>query len=92
MFALVRTDPEAQPGHAGISMLLIDLRSPGVTVRPIRTIAGREEFAAVAFENVRVPKDCLLGKLNDGWRVANHAGLRALVQRQPAQRALTWAR
>ena len=72
IFALVRTDPAAKPRHAGISMLLIDLRSPGVTVRPIRTIAGRDEFASVHFENVSVPKQNLLGGLNDGWRVANH--------------------
>ncbi len=72
IFALVRTDPNAKPRHAGISMLLIDLRSPGVTVRPIRTIAGRDEFASVHFDRVVVPRANLLGALNDGWRVANH--------------------
>jgi alkylation response protein AidB-like acyl-CoA dehydrogenase len=72
MFALVRTDPKAQPRHAGISMLLIDLKSPGVTVKPIQTIKGDAEFAEELFENVRVPRENLLGALNAGWRVANN--------------------
>jgi hypothetical protein len=72
MFALVRTDPKAQPRHAGISMLLIDLKSPGVTVKPIQTIKGDAEFAEELFENVRVPRENLLGDLNAGWRVANN--------------------
>jgi len=71
MFALVRTDPKAQPRHAGISMLLIDLKSPGVTVRPIQTIKGDAEFAEEFLVDVRVPGENLLGALNDGWRVAN---------------------
>ena len=71
IYALVRTDPEAQPRHAGISFLLIDLHSPGIKVRPIRTIAGDDEFAEVFFDNVVVPVENLIGKLNDGWRIAN---------------------
>jgi alkylation response protein AidB-like acyl-CoA dehydrogenase len=71
MFALVRTDPLAQPRHAGISFLLLDLHSPGVTIRPIRTIAGDDEFSEVFFDNVVVPAENLVGKLNDGWRIAN---------------------
>jgi hypothetical protein len=71
MFALVRTDPQAQPRHAGISFLLIDLHSPGVTVRPIRTIAADDEFAEVFLDEVVVPAGNLVGKLNDGWRIAN---------------------
>jgi len=71
MFALVRTDPQAQPRHAGISFLLLDLHSPGVTIRPIRTIAGDDEFSEVFFDNVVVPANNLIGKLNDGWRIAN---------------------
>lgn len=71
MFALVRTDPQAQPRHAGISFLLLDLHSPGVRVRPIRTIAGDDEFAEVFFDDVMVPAENLVGKLNDGWRIAN---------------------
>src|SRR5246500_1834786 len=71
MFALVRTDPLAQPRHAGISFLLLDLHSPGITIRPIRTIAGDDEFSEVFFDNVVVPAENLVGKLNDGWRIAN---------------------
>ena len=71
MFALVRTDPQAQPRHAGISFLLIDLRSPGIKIRPIKTIAGDDEFSEVFFDGVIVPAENLIGKLNDGWRIAN---------------------
>ena len=71
MFALVRTDPQAQPRHAGISFLLLDLKSPGITIRPIWTIAGDDEFSEVFFEDVVVPAENLVGKLNDGWRIAN---------------------
>jgi alkylation response protein AidB-like acyl-CoA dehydrogenase len=71
MFALVRTDPQAQPRHAGISFLLLDLKSPGITIRPIVTIAGDDEFSEVFFDEVAVPAENLVGKLNDGWRIAN---------------------
>src|SRR3984893_18667809 len=71
MYALMRTDPQAQPHHAGISFLLIDLHSPGVKVRPINTIAGDEEFSEVFLDDVVVPAENLVGKLNDGWRIAN---------------------
>ena len=71
IYALVRTDPEAQPRHAGISFLLIDLHSPGIKVRPIKTIAGDDEFAEVFFDGVVVPAENLVGKLNEGWRIAN---------------------
>src|SRR5690349_22873195 len=71
MFALVRTDPQAQPRHAGISFILLDLRSPGIRIRPIRTIAGDDEFSEVFFDGVKVPAENLVGKLNDGWRIAN---------------------
>ncbi len=70
MFALVRTDPEAKPRHAGITMLLIDMKSPGLTVRPIQTLKGDSEFAEEFFDNVRVPKENMLGGLNQGWRIA----------------------
>jgi alkylation response protein AidB-like acyl-CoA dehydrogenase len=71
MFALVRTDPQAKPRHAGITMLLIDLKSPGITVRPIETIRGDSEFAEEFFVDARVPKENMLGALNGGWQVAN---------------------
>jgi len=70
IFALVRTDPEARPRHAGLSLLLIDLKSPGITVRPIRTIRGDAEFAEEFFDNVRVPRENLLGPLNGGWKIS----------------------
>jgi alkylation response protein AidB-like acyl-CoA dehydrogenase len=71
MYALVRTDPQAQPRQAGISFLLIDLHSPGIRVRPIRTIAGDEEFSEVFLDDLRVPAENLVGRINDGWRIAN---------------------
>ena len=71
MFALVRTDPQAQPRHAGITFLLIDLRSPGIRIRPIKTIAGDDEFSEVFFDGVVVPAENLIGKINEGWRIAN---------------------
>jgi len=71
MFALVRTDPQALPRQAGISFLLIDLRSPSIRIRPIKTIAGDDEFSEVFFDDVVVPAENLVGKLNDGWRIAN---------------------
>src|SRR6516165_6394628 len=74
MFALVRTDPQAQPRHAGISFLLIDLHSPGIRIRPIKTIVGDEEFSEVFFDDVVVPAGNLVGKLHDGWRVRHHRG------------------
>ena len=69
MFALVRTDKEARK-QAGISFLLIDLSSPGITIRPIRDIGGHEEFCEVFLESVRVPADNLVGDLNQGWTMA----------------------
>src|SRR5262249_16154081 len=71
MFALVRTDPHAQPRQAGISFLLIDLASRGIRIRPIKTIAGDDEFSEVSFDDVIVPAENLVGKLNNGWGVAN---------------------
>jgi hypothetical protein len=70
MFALLRTDPAAKPRHAGITMLLIDMRSPGITVKPIQTLKGDAEFAEEFFDDVRVPKANMLGGLNQGWRIA----------------------
>ena len=69
MFALVRTDKEAIK-QAGISFLLIDLATPGITIRPIKDIVGYEEFCEVFFDNVRVPVENLVGELNQGWTIA----------------------
>ena len=70
MYALIRTDPDAPRKQLGISMVLIDLKTPGITIRPIKTLADDEEFAEEFFDNVRVPLTNVVGKLNDGWRVA----------------------
>ncbi len=69
MFMLVRTNKEVKK-QAGISFLMVDLRSPGITVRPIRTIAGDEEYCEIFFDNVRVPQDNLVGELNQGWTIS----------------------
>jgi alkylation response protein AidB-like acyl-CoA dehydrogenase len=64
----VRTDPDV-PKHKGMSALLVDMRSPGVTVKPLKQITGDSEFNEIFFEEVRVPKENLLGPLNAGWQV-----------------------
>jgi alkylation response protein AidB-like acyl-CoA dehydrogenase len=65
----VRTDPEA-PKHKGISCLIVDMRLPGIEVRPLVTLNGDTDFAEVFFHDVRVPANALLGPLNTGWQVA----------------------
>ncbi len=70
MFCLVRTDPEA-PKHRGISYVLIDMHSPGITVRPLVQMTGDRGFNEVFFDSVHVPRKNLVGKLNEGWLVAN---------------------
>ena len=69
IFLLVRTDKSAKK-QQGISFLLADLNTPGITVRPIRNIAGEEEFCEVFLDNVRVPQENLVGQLNEGWGIA----------------------
>jgi alkylation response protein AidB-like acyl-CoA dehydrogenase len=69
IFCLVRTDPSAK-AQAGISFLLIDMKSPGVTVRPIITIDGIHEVNDVFLDNVRVPAENLIGEENKGWTYA----------------------
>jgi alkylation response protein AidB-like acyl-CoA dehydrogenase len=69
IFTLVRTDPEAKK-QAGISMLLIDMESEGLEVRPIQLIDGGHEVNEVWFEDVRVPGENLVGELNGGWAIA----------------------
>ena len=69
IFVLARTDRDAKK-QEGISFLLVDIAAPGVTVRPIRDIAGHEEFCEVFLDNVRTPASDLVGGLNQGWTVA----------------------
>ncbi|NIP14278.1 MAG: acyl-CoA dehydrogenase [Pseudomonadales bacterium] len=69
IFCLVRTDPDA-PKHEGISFLLFDMASEGVTTSPIELISGASPFCQTFFDNVRVPKGNLVGELNKGWTIA----------------------
>lgn len=69
IYLLARTDKQAKQ-QEGISFLLVDAGTPGITIRPLRNIAGHEEFCEVFFENVRVPQANLVGGLNRGWTVA----------------------
>ena len=71
MFMLVRTDAAATPKHAGISFMLVDLKTPGIKARPIMNIADDDEFAQMFLDDVVVPKENLVGPLNGGWKVAN---------------------
>lgn len=70
MFCLVRTEPTA-PKHQGISFLLLDVKSPGIDIRPIKTMTGETFFNEVFFTDVRVPKDQIVGKPGEGWAIAN---------------------
>jgi len=71
MFCLVRTRNDGKP-QSGISFLLLDMNSPGITVQPIITLAGEHELNQVFFDDVRVPKAGRLGEENDGWTVAKY--------------------
>jgi alkylation response protein AidB-like acyl-CoA dehydrogenase len=69
IFVLVRTDPDA-PKHKGISYLLVDMKTPGIMVRPLVLLNGHRHFNEVFFDNVRAPKDSVVGKVNEGWKVS----------------------
>jgi alkylation response protein AidB-like acyl-CoA dehydrogenase len=66
---LARTDP-AKPKHTGISMFIVDMHAPGVTVRPLKVATGHSPFNEVFFDNVRIPADALIGEENRGWDAA----------------------
>jgi alkylation response protein AidB-like acyl-CoA dehydrogenase len=69
---LVRTDPSA-PKHHGLSYLIVNVKTPGITVRPLRNITGTAEFNETFFDNVRIPRHQLVGQKNEGWTVATGA-------------------
>lgn len=69
IYVLVRTDKLAKK-QEGISLLLVDMKSPGITVRPIRDIGGHDELCQVFFDGVRTPRANLVGKINAGWTIA----------------------
>jgi alkylation response protein AidB-like acyl-CoA dehydrogenase len=69
MFALVRTEPD-KPKHEGISYLLLNLKQPGITIRPFRQITGESRFGEVLFEDARTPADWIVGGRGDGWQVS----------------------
>jgi alkylation response protein AidB-like acyl-CoA dehydrogenase len=66
---VVRTDPAA-PKHKGLTCLLVDMKTPGITVKPLKMMSGDSGFNEMFFTNVRVPLEHLIGKVNDGWNVA----------------------
>src|SRR5712675_2549306 len=68
IFCYVRTDPTL-PKHKGISLLIIDMDSPGIDIRPLRHISGTAGFAEVFFTDVIVPRENLVGHLNGGWTI-----------------------
>jgi alkylation response protein AidB-like acyl-CoA dehydrogenase len=70
MFALIRTEPDA-PRHSGISYLLIPMSTPGLEVRPLRTMTGHAEFNEVFLHDVRVPRANVVGRRGEGWKIAN---------------------
>jgi len=72
MFALVRTGDESVKKHEGISFLLIDMKTPGITIRPIRSVSGDHEVNQVFFDDVRVPLDARVGDEGQGWTIAKY--------------------
>ncbi len=69
-YLLARTDPDAPRKHGGITAFALDMRTPGVTVRPLREITGTTDFNEVFLDDVRIPAANVIGEVNEGWRVA----------------------
>jgi alkylation response protein AidB-like acyl-CoA dehydrogenase len=72
MFLAARTDPEAKPSHAGISMFVVPMDAPGITINPAKTMYDGS-FANIFYDNVRLPADALVGEVNGGWKVLTGA-------------------
>lgn len=72
MVALLRTDPDPAKKHAGLSQFLIDMRTPGITVRQIRDMRGHQHFNEVFFDNAHLPPDAIIGGEGDGWKQIGH--------------------
>ncbi|MDO8473724.1 MAG: acyl-CoA dehydrogenase family protein [Dehalococcoidia bacterium] len=84
IYLVVRTDPTV-PKHKGISELVVDMKLPGITVRPLIDMTGAQHFNEVFFDNVKVSKSCLIGKLNNGW---NQITAQLDFERSGAERAM----
>jgi alkylation response protein AidB-like acyl-CoA dehydrogenase len=98
-YLLARTNPDA-PKHAGITAFVLDMTSPGVDVRPLREITGTSDFNEVFFDGVRIPKDNVLGEVDEGWKVAttslveerSSVGTAGIVMLRAVRDAVTMAR
>ncbi len=66
--ALLRTDPNMTNKHSGVSQFLIDMKSPGITIRPIKNMVGERDFNEVTFDNVELSDECLIGGVGEGWK------------------------
>ena len=87
MFALIRTEPDA-PKHEGITYMLIDMKTPGLDIRPLRQMDGDAHFSEVFFDDVRVPRDSIVGERGNGWAVSRSTlkAERALIGNASMQR------
>jgi alkylation response protein AidB-like acyl-CoA dehydrogenase len=98
-YLLARTNPDV-PKHAGITAFILDMTSPGVDVRPLREITGTSDFNEVFFDGVRIPKDNVLGEVDEGWKVAttslveerSSVGTAGIVMLRAVRDAVTMAR
>jgi alkylation response protein AidB-like acyl-CoA dehydrogenase len=75
MYLLARTEPEAKK-HAGISYLLLDMKAPGITIRPLKQATGASEFCEVFFDNVKTPEDWIVGERGKGWTTVSRSTLK----------------